>query len=145
MRAEFHTLGLPIPQGSQVYSTTNTGRAYGRYANHKELMRWRESVAQAAWRATNGEQFQGAVEVKILFYFDRPKTHYTAKGLLKESAPRFIVKKPDIDKIARACLDALESAILMEGDETVAHLSASKHWADDHPQGIHIIVQSLEM
>lgn len=143
MRTEFVVLGIPIPQGSQVYSTTKDGRAYGRYANQQHLMAWRESVAQAAWRNTNGEQFTGPVQVKVLFYFERPKTHYTSKGLLKPAAPAYITKKPDIDKISRAVLDALESAILMHGDETVVGLYASKHWADDHPQGCHIIVENV--
>lgn len=143
MRAEFHVLGIPIPQGSQVYSTTKNGRAYGRYVNHQHLMAWRESVAQAAWRNTSGEQFQGPVEVKILAYFDRPKAHYTSKDLLKPTAARYVTKKPDLDKVARAINDALEASVLMEGDETIVHLSISKHWADDHPQGVHIIVTSV--
>lgn len=143
MKAEFVVLGIPIPQGSQVYSTTKDGRAYGRYANQTHLMRWRESVAQAAWRATNGEQFHGAVQVKMLFYFDRPKSHYTSKGLLKPGVPTFVTKKPDIDKVARAINDALESAILMDGDETICGLIAHKYWADDHPQGVRIIVETL--
>lgn len=143
MRADFHVIGLPVPQGSQVYSTTKDGRAFGRYANAQHLMAWREQVAQAAWRHTNGEQFQGPVEVKIRFYFDRPKSHYTSKGLLKDSAAQYITKKPDIDKISRAVLDALESAVLMDGDETVVQLNAGKEWADDHPQGCHIIITSV--
>ena len=144
MRADFHVIGLPIPQGSQVYSTTKDGRAFGRYANAQHLMAWREQVAQAAWRHTNGEQFTGPVHLKLLFYFDRPKSHYNSKELLKPTAPQCITKKPDIDKISRAVLDALESAVLMDGDETVVGLYASKHWADDHPQGCHIIIETIE-
>lgn len=143
MRSDFVVLGIPIPQGSQVYGTTKDGRAYGRYANQQHLMRWRESVAQAAWRSTNGEQFHGAVAVKMLFYFARPKSHYTSKGLLKPGVPMFVTKKPDIDKLARGINDALESAILMDGDETICSMTAHKYWADDHPQGVRVIVENL--
>ena len=143
MKADFRVLGIPIPQGSQVYATTKDGRAFGRYANQQHLMRWRESVAQAAWRCNNGEQFRGPVAVKMHFYLDRPKSHYTSKGLLKENAPRYVTKKPDVDKLARAIGDALESAILIDGDETIVGMTAYKHWADDHSQGVHVIVETL--
>ena len=143
MKTEFVVMGIPIPQGSQVYNTTKDGRAYGRYANQQHLMRWRESVAQAAWRSTNGEQVHGAVEVRMLFYFDRPKSHYTTKGLLKPNVPKFVTKKPDLDKVVRAIGDSLESSILMDGDESICSLIAHKYWADDHPQGVRVIVTNL--
>jgi len=59
-----------------------------------------------------------------VFQFVRPKSHYTAKGALRDAAPRH-VGKPDIDKLCRAVLDAL-TGIAYADDSQVVALDASK-------------------
>jgi Holliday junction resolvase RusA-like endonuclease len=74
----------------------------------------------------------GASSLIVGFYFQRPKSHYTAKGTLKAGAPRFMKQKPDLDKLVRSVMDAL-SGYAFADDQQVALLQAHKDWTDDAP------------
>lgn len=142
MKAELHAIGLPVAQGSQTYGVANNGRAYGRYMNAAKLNGWRRQISEAAWLATNGVQMRGPVEVRAMFYFDRPKSHYRSNGETKPDALAYVIKKPDLDKLIRAVGDALTDSII-EDDAHIVHWTCGKYWADDHPQGLHVIINTL--
>jgi crossover junction endodeoxyribonuclease RusA len=90
----------------------------------------------------------GPVEVVITFCLPRPKFHYYSgkkrHGELRDDAPIFVDKRPDIDKLARSTLDALTSAGMYSDDATVAHLDLWKIYADPAAMGCTITVRSLE-
>lgn len=124
--------GEPIPQGSKSARVTN-GRAVMWDAN-PHLKRWREAIAQAAWRATNGEQIDSPCAVTVWFYFERPKSVTRAHMSVK----------PDIDKLCRAVLDGLGDSILSD-DSRVVELSARKQYADhDTKPGCMIHVRTIK-
>jgi crossover junction endodeoxyribonuclease RusA len=107
--------GIPAPQGSM--KSYGPGRLV--HSNPATLP-WRASViAHIRQQMQDGTwPITGPVKVGITFTLPRPK-----------SAPKSRMwpdKKPDIDKLARACLDALEQAGAIQSDAQVVMLGATK-------------------
>ena len=105
----------------------------------KKTKPWRAVVALCAQQALAGKAWErdGAFEVALTFYFDRPQQHYgKRKGAryLKESAPRLHVSRLDIDKLCRAVLDA-GSGVLWRDDRLVAELHAIRLFSDGRAHG----------
>ena len=123
---EFRVLGLPKPQARP--RAVSRGKFVKVYSPSTE---WKEAVKYAA---TKQETITAeAIEVSLEFYFDRPKSHYgTGKNAdkLKASAPRFHTKKPDVDNLAKAVLDACQDAGLFKDDSAVITLEVSKFYID---------------
>lgn len=116
--------GQPAPQGSKRGFATKTGKV-AMVESSKALKPWRESVRAALLdeagrpRAT----FDGPVIVELQFVMRRPVS--TPK---RRTPPA--VKKPDLDKLVRAVLDAVSSAGVWRDDSHVTQLSAMKRIAE---------------
>lgn len=143
---EFTVLGRARPQGSKkAFKHPSTGRII-LTEQSKQVGPWRENVRGEALRAGLGDPVDGPVMVHVVAVFARPKSHYrTGKNahLLKDSAPATPTTRSvgDIDKLARAVLDALTGVVFMDDSQVVA-LVAAKRWGwpercvvavDDHP------------
>lgn len=129
--------GTPIGQGSLRTFTSKAGRTFVT-SDSKKMKPWRQDVADLA-REAGARIRLGAVHVLITFYLPRP----TAKRRNK----RLIVHpdvKPDIDKLARAILDAL-TRIAWKDDGQVTDLSIRKTYeTSEEPIGARIAVDYLE-
>jgi len=71
---------------------------------------WKALIKLAAKPHTPAQPFTGAVSVKLMFSFARPKSHFrTGKfaGELKLGAPYFVTSKPDNDNLEKATWDAI--------------------------------------
>ena len=71
------------------------------------------------------------VAVTITFYLPRPKNHYgTGKNshIMKESAPKYPCKVPDIDNLIKSVLDGLNK-FAFEDDKQVIALTGYKFYA----------------
>jgi crossover junction endodeoxyribonuclease RusA len=119
--------GLPVPQGSKKVVPTAAGPRLVD-TNEKPLKSWRVDIAETA-AAGGGRPLAGALRLTIDFYFPRPKGHYGKRGLLP-SAPARPSVRPDLDKLARAVMDAL-TGIWFRDDAQIAWLVCRKHYADD--------------
>lgn len=115
----FDVVGLPAPQGSKRH----VGR--GVLVESSRLVApWRDSVAYAcqwAMESVQWERLDEACAVELTFYLPRPK-----------SAPKRRIwpdRKPDIDKLARATLDALGTAGAYSDDARVVSLFLVKRYA----------------
>lgn len=104
----FFCPGKPVPQGSKRIVR---GRMIESARGHRA---WRESVAMAALAARQKSH--------AMF----PLTSY-ASVTLRFCVPGAATAKPDIDKLARAVLDALTEAGIIRDDAIVISLSAEKH------------------
>jgi crossover junction endodeoxyribonuclease RusA len=111
--------GNPAPQGSKRHV------GHGRMVEaSKRLRPWRATVA-AAVKAAVGAQVpfpDGPVTVTLEFVMPRPVS------TPKRSTPP-AVKRPDIDKLARSCLDAI-TGIAISDDSQVTLLIAYKRIAE---------------
>lgn len=109
--------GNPAPQGSKRH----VGKGI-LVESSKEVGPWRERVALAAHNWMSGTApLTGAVEVGLAFVLPRPKS--TPKTRTPAA-----VKRPDLDKLERAVLDAL-TGICFVDDAQVVELKSSKRLA----------------
>jgi crossover junction endodeoxyribonuclease RusA len=117
--------GRPITQGSMIRT-----RWAMRSSNGATLAPWRDNVRAAA--INHKDVFgEAAVTVTIVFTFARPKGHFgTGRNarILNGSALPYPSSHAigDIDKLTRACLDALTDAGVWNDDSQVVDLRARK-------------------
>lgn len=123
----FAVAGTPRPQGSKTIGRAGRGGRpiilEGRNSTQRAAFHaWRDAVADAAWIAQVGAgrttPLLGPVRVGLLFAHKRPGS--ARKG------DRWRSSSPDVDKLARAALDALTIAGVIGDDAQVAELVARK-------------------
>ena len=98
----------------------------------KYLAPWRATLAQAArvHAIELGQPLTGALEVRVTFYLERPRS-------IKISDRPTPIMKPDLDKLART-LDSLTTARLISDDALIVKLNAKKRYADTRKPGARI-------
>lgn len=123
--------GRPAPQGSKRH----VGRGI-LIESSKELGPWRERVAMVAHDAMAGRPIiTDAVTVALSFILPRPK------ACPKRRTPA-AVRRPDIDKLSRAVLDAITSTVIAD-DSQVVQLIARKRIAElGEPPGVRVAIRS---
>jgi len=122
--------GTPRPQGSKT-AYVRGGRAVMVEAN-KHLPEWRQAVYEAL--RASGVKFDDAVTVMATFYLPRPRTNKRAR----------MTTKPDIDKLQRAVGDCLTKAGTIKDDSYIVCWQASKHYDDDLPAGVSLVIESCD-
>lgn len=131
----FRVPGLPIAQGSKSFKGMRGGKPV--LAESAEgLGPWRDAVTLCAQRATGYARpnLDRPVLVVVEFTFKRPKSR---AGELRH------VTMPDVDKLARAVLDALKTAKLFVDDGRVSDLVALKRYGDE--DGAYVVVSTGEL
>ena len=112
--------GTPRPQGSARAFVI--GKRAVITSASKHLAGWRTQMTAEIVRVMRLKQFKkinGPVCVALEFFLERAKSN----------TKRRPAQKPDIDKLARAVLDACTDAGLWEDDSQVVILTAEKSWA----------------
>lgn len=137
---EIFVPGDVIPQGSKKGYIRN-GKVNIVDANDKKLAPWRKAVTtetKYAMTVMGWTTLEGPVAVNIGFYLDRPANQYGTgrnAGVIKDSARPYPAVTPDIDKLARAILDALTDAGAYVDDSRVVDLTTWKRYADGRSPG----------
>jgi Holliday junction resolvase RusA-like endonuclease len=125
-------LGTPAPKGSKKAFVVGkvVPRAVVVDDNAPKAKLWAGLVAEAASKAMEGRRlFTGVpLSVHATFILARPSGHYTPRGVLTKSAPRFPCVKPDLDKLLRSTMDALEGRVF-DGDSRIVTIVATKVYA----------------
>lgn len=98
--------------------------------NDKALKSWRQELVDAMQRSKPAKPLDGPVAVNILLYVPRPRAHYRVDGTLKPNAPRLSAAGRDIDKVARAILDAGQIACWWTNDARVTDLHMRRRYDD---------------
>lgn len=129
MVTSFHVIGTPKPQGSKR-AYIHSGKARLVESAGQPLKDWRTDIQQAAITAHQGDPLEGPIAVHLTFTLTRPKSHPKTK----QTWP---ITRPDIDKLARACLDAL-THVCFKDDSQVTELIARKQWGA--PPGVTVSV-----
>jgi Holliday junction resolvase RusA-like endonuclease len=114
----FQVHGLPVPQGSTRSWVVNgkpviTSAATG-------LSTWRRLVADVAQRYAPDEPWEGPVGIELHFGLPRPKSAPKRKRVWPD-------KRPDLDKLTRAVLDALTYVVFAD-DSQVVNIRATKDY-----------------
>ncbi len=136
--------GTPKPQPRPRAFVRPNGRAGVYDAGTAEG--WKSQIAKEL-ESCAGLGLTSAVDLRVAFYFPRPKSHYgTGKnaGVLKKSAPEQHTTKPDVDNLVKAVKDTLgeKSGIgLWKDDKQVVSVLAKKFYADPgQPAGMRIVI-----
>jgi len=126
VKAQFWVEGEPRPKGSPRVSGRGRGRkAY--VAENPAEKAWERSVGWMARAEWKGDPLEGPVSLELHFYLPR-------RGKLTAA------KKPDLDKLARAVLDAL-SGIVYRDDAQVVALGLRKRISPEGSGGVSIEVR----
>lgn len=131
---KFFVPGKPQAQGSKVK---------GRYGNmreaNSEVGPWRERVALEAYKHGDGVFLPAGTPIKLILFF----VLYRPLGAPKRSTPP-ATKKPDLDKMTRAIMDALTN-VLWADDAQVVAVHARKRVAEpDESPGVHVWVAATQ-
>lgn len=123
--------GSPAPQGSKRH----VGRGI-MIESSKNVGPWRERIALAAHNAMGGRTLiDGPITLDLAFVLPRPKS------APKRTTPP-ATKRPDLDKLARAALDALTN-VMFGDDSQVTSLRCSKRLAGiDETPGLTIALEA---
>lgn len=118
----FSVIGTPKPQGSKrAYINRKTGHAIITDARPEPLKDWRTTVQQTAITHMDGAPpLDGPLQILLVFQLPRPKSH-------PKTRVTWPAKRPDIDKLVRAVLDALTHVCFVDDGQIVA-LHAHKRW-----------------
>src|SRR6185312_518070 len=131
MSLQIRVPGVPAPQGSKRH----VGR--GRLIEQsKRVGPWRDAVRAATMAELGGKPYSyGAAAAPLVvhvdFYMPLPRTHFGTgrnAGTIRASAPGRPATRPDVDKLARAVLDALKQGGAYADDSQVVGLIACKYW-----------------
>ena len=139
---EIEVFGNPAPQGSKRVYKGRVVEAAG-----QKLKVWRKAIAAACQNLLSEEHslLLGPVRVEVDFYLPRP----SSVSIKKRSLP---IVPPDLDKLARACLDGLGQGyetgkvgdgILFGDYSQVTELLARKFYADEREPGASIRIFPL--
>lgn len=124
--------GTPAPKGSKDYKgRRKNGSAILVESAAATLVPWAAEVSRLAREA--GVRLAGPVSVGLWFCLRRPQ-----RARIDAPADR----KPDVDKLARAVLDALTEAGTIEDDARVVDLHAQKMLVGPGQTGCRITVRS---
>ena len=125
----FTVSGVPMPKGS-MKAVSRPGGKTSLIPDNPKLKAWQHAVASMArWHMRERPPFDVAVTLQVVFFLPRPKSHLTAKGDLRASAPKMPTRKPDIDKLLRAICDALTMARVYTDDAVITDVAMGKRYA----------------
>lgn len=106
--------------------------------NDKRLKQWRRLVETQARNAMKGrEPFVGAVQVELIFWMPTPKVH-------RGKTWAAVRGRNDLDKMLRACMDAMTTAAVYADDGLVARIETEKRWCSESERpGVDVTVEAL--
>jgi Holliday junction resolvase RusA-like endonuclease len=91
----------------------------------------------------------GPYEIEVLAFMARPQAHLRAGGELSAQGKRatYPVRKPDLDNVAKAIIEALMECGATPDDSRLCSLTAVKRWVvpgiGEEREGVHVMVRSL--
>lgn len=139
MTVSFDVAGEPKPQPRPKAARIG---GFIRIYTPATAKKWKAAVMAEAKKHFKAP-LAGPLEVTLGFRFARPKSHLGASGL-KGSAPLLHTKRPDVDNLAKAVLDALTDVGLWADDSQVTLLVTSKSYAGTgNAPGCTVLIHTL--
>lgn len=132
MTITFTVHGIPMPQPRPRAFARKFGDTWqARVFNPGTAEGWKSQIAQAAKDLRPAQPIGGAVRLNICFLMPRPKSQFKANGVLRPDAPTMHAKKPDIDNLAKAVMDALTVLGFWTDDGQVCALGLEKRMSSE--------------
>lgn len=133
----FRVYGAPQPKGSTRAFLPKGSRFPVVTSSNAKMKPWAQEISGAAASIARGvDTTDRAISVRLDFYLTRPA-----------SAPRRVwapIRKPDLDKLVRAVLDAL-TGIAWVDDSQVVSIQTTKRFATPaEPPGVSVSVSIEE-
>jgi crossover junction endodeoxyribonuclease RusA len=119
---EIIVFGVPAPHGSKRH----VGRGI-LVESSRRCKPWRQAVHRAA--AESKARVRGPVELVMVFTFPKPRSALKRRRTWPD-------RRPDLDKLLRATLDALATAGTIEDDSRVVAIRAAKVSPGDCPEAL---------
>lgn len=112
----------PVPKGRPRF--TRTGHAY----TPAKTAKYEKDIAEY-YKNNEGTLFENAITVKIIFAMPIPKSFTQKTKRLIATGEYKYTKKPDVDNMAKAVLDAL-NGVAYTDDSLITHLTVAKHYSN---------------
>lgn len=134
-----HTMILTVLTKPQPHPRPRAFSRGGAVRIYQPKTDWFNEIRRVAERDWKRPPIQTPVRVLIDIRLKRPKSHYTTKGQLKKSAPKFPISKRsgDLDNFEKTVLDAL-NGIAYDDDSQVTDLHCYKAYSDKNKTTIEI-------
>lgn len=133
-----------IPKGQprpRAFVAGGKARVY----NPSTAESWKSEIASRIQCYLSDTPITDPLRVELTFLMPRPKSHYrTGKyaGELKDNAPEYHTKTPDLDNMLKSFLDALTAVGFWKDDDQVAVCCMSKIYANERT-GCRVIIETL--
>lgn len=104
---------------------------------------WKGQVALAVRNLIPKVPISVPVQLTLVFFFPRPKSHYRAgknSHIIRDDVPSWCSKKPDFDNLAKAVSDALTVLRVWEDDALVVDSRIKKFFDDGSGPGCLITI-----
>lgn len=136
---EFEVYGQPQPKGStRAFARLVRGRPVAAVtSDNRNLKTWAALVADVAQKHAKGTFFAAGEPVYVLLRFAVQRPQSLPKRVLQPT------KKPDLDKLARAILDALTGTIVHDDAQVVDLRCVKRYAAFDEPPSVYVQVAEL--
>ena len=149
-KVAFAVIGDPAAQGSKTPAINKkTGKPFMMEGQTKEAREkfksWRSLVREAAAERFDdvGQFHDGPISVEVDYFFAIPKGRIRKSVIATPIIMRWKWKAPDVDKLARAVLDALTQSGLIKDDSRVCVLTVRKYEVVGR-LGARIVVSEME-
>lgn len=123
MRNYYRIYGDPVPYTAPKMALRKKrgGGQYPAFITPEKYKSWKNMVALVVKGSFDYEgPIQGPACITLVFYLKRPKS-------VKDKFP---VKKPDLDNLCKGLIDAIKDGLLINDDNQVIEILASKYYED---------------
>jgi len=141
MQFEVQVAGLPVPQGS-TRAFSRGGRIHTTNDPTGRIERWRGDIRTAVRDVAPAAPASDPVAMRMSFRMPRPAKHFLPatksrpEPELRADAPHWVPSGADVDKLARAVLDALTGVVYVDDSQVVSIVAAKRYVAPGEGPGL---------
>lgn len=127
MKVDFFVAGIPKAQ-PRVKAFVRGGHAGVYTPDSAET--WKQAVRRETIANAPESVVAHPVRVSMDFFLPRPKAHHKKDGSVKSNSPVWHCKKPDLDNLIKAVVDAItDTQRVWLDDSQICQISATKSYA----------------
>ena len=134
--------GAPVGQGRPRFTNINGHPKAYDPENSRNYKAYVRMLATQAMKDSDFTMIEGACSIKIVAYFEVPKSKSKKFKLAALNNKEWPTKKPDVDNIAKAIQDAL-NGLVYKDDSNIVYMSVSKYYSTN-PKVLVIVCEEKE-